>query len=105
MYQTPLCVHIACAKSRCVGAYSQGAKITVACQLYRDGMRLGRLMMSAREVIQESTRFSPNNLVFRHTVHRLLVVSQADWKEADVPVNLSDYVNGFRQCLWQLHSQ
>lgn len=56
-------------------------------------------MTSTRAVIQESKWFSPNNLVFRHTVHRLLVLSQADWKEADMPVNLLDYVNRFRQCL------
>ena len=38
--------------------------------------------------------------MFGHTVRVPLAVLQTDWKEADPPVNLLDYVNGFRQCLY-----
>lgn len=33
--------------------------------------------------------FSPDGLMFGHTVHIPLAVLQADWKEADLPVNLT----------------
>lgn len=38
------------------------------------------LMLAAQEVTQESTGFSPNDLVFGHTVRGPLAVLQADWK-------------------------
>lgn len=46
-------------------------------------------------------RFSPHKLVFGHTVRGPLAAMQNDWKEAEPPQNLIDYVNGFRQ---RLHS-
>ena len=58
------------------------------------------LILSSREVMQESTRFSPNNLVFGQTVHRALSVLRDDLAEVDPPTNLVNYVNGFRHRLF-----
>lgn len=52
-------------------------------------------MLLAREVVQESTRFSPNQLVFGHTVRCPLTGLWDELAEADPPKNLIDYVNGF----------
>ena len=52
-------------------------------------------MLSAREVVQESTGFSPSELVFGHKVRGPLAVLQDGLKPAEPPVNLIDYVNGF----------
>ncbi|KAL2080855.1 hypothetical protein ACEWY4_022708 [Coilia grayii] len=57
------------------------------------------LMLAAREVTQVSTGFSPNDLVFGHKVRGPLAVLQGDLKPAETPVNLLDYVNGFRRKL------
>ena len=54
-------------------------------------------LMSAREVVQESTGFSPSELVFAHTVRGPLAVLQDDLKPGEPPVNLIDYVNGFHR--------
>ncbi|XP_030271930.1 uncharacterized protein LOC115581177 isoform X1 [Sparus aurata] len=59
------------------------------------------LMLSAREVSQESLGFSPNDLVFGHTVRGFLASLQSDWKSKEAPQNLIDYVNGFRHRLYQ----
>ena len=59
------------------------------------------LMLSAREVSQESLGFSPNDLVFGHTVRGFLASLHSDWKSKEAPQNLIDYVNGFRHCLCQ----
>ena len=56
-------------------------------------------LMSAREVVQESTGFSPSELVFAHTVRGPLAVLQDDLKPGEPPVNLIDYVNGFHRRL------
>ena len=53
------------------------------------------LLLAAREVTQEGTGFSPNDLVFGHTVHGPLNPLYEQWKE-----NLVDYVNGFHQRLY-----
>ena len=58
------------------------------------------LMLAAREVTQESTGFSPNELVFAHTVRGPLAALAGDWIEAQPPKNLIDYVNGFRHRLY-----
>ena len=58
------------------------------------------LMLAAREVTQESTGFSPNELVFAHTVRGPLAALSGDWIEAQPPKNLIDYVNGFRHRLY-----
>uniref|UniRef100_A0A667ZA24 Gypsy retrotransposon integrase-like protein 1 n=1 Tax=Myripristis murdjan TaxID=586833 RepID=A0A667ZA24_9TELE len=59
------------------------------------------LLLAAREVIQESTGFSPNELVFAHTVRGPLSVVQDPWRSTDPPQNLITYVNGFRQRLYE----
>ena len=53
------------------------------------------LLLALREVTQESTGFSPNELVFGHTVRGPLNLLYEQWKDADPPGNLIDYVNGF----------
>ena len=58
------------------------------------------LLLSAREVSQESTGFSPNELVFGHTVRGPLAALQSDWRESEPPKNVIDFVNGFRQRLY-----
>lgn len=59
------------------------------------------LMLAAREVVQESTGFSPNELVFAHTVRGPLSVVQDQWMSNSPPQNLFAYVNGFRQRLYE----
>ena len=58
------------------------------------------LLLAAREVTQESTGFSPNELVFGHMVRGLLAALKSGWEEAEPPQNLIDYVNGFSHCLY-----
>lgn len=58
------------------------------------------LMLVAREVTQESTGFSPNDLVFVHKVHGPLSVLKDCVNETDPPVNLLEYVQGFRHKLF-----
>lgn len=53
------------------------------------------LLLVAREVVKEITRFSPKDLVFGHTVRGPLSVFRDGWMETDPPTNLIDYVNGF----------
>jgi len=54
-------------------------------------------MLAAREVTQESTGFSPNDLVFAHQVRGLLAVIHDQWTDAEPSTNLSGYVLGFRR--------
>jgi len=58
------------------------------------------MLLAAREVIQESTGFSPNDLIFGHKVRGPLALLQDTWKEAQPPSNLLDFVNGFRYRLY-----
>lgn len=58
------------------------------------------LMLSAREVTQESLGFSPNELVFSHTVRGPLAALADHWRETEPPKNLIDFVNGFRHRLY-----
>ncbi|XP_013856350.1 uncharacterized protein LOC106512230 [Austrofundulus limnaeus] len=58
------------------------------------------LLMAAREVTQESTGFSPNELVFGHQVRGPLAVLKTNLESSDPPLNLFDYVNGFRRRLF-----
>lgn len=67
--------------------------------------RLPWLMLAAREVTQGSTGFSPYELVFGHTVQGPGAVLQDDWKTLPPPVNLADYVNGFRRRLYEAVKQ
>uniref|UniRef100_A0A3B4ZKQ1 Gypsy retrotransposon integrase-like protein 1 n=1 Tax=Stegastes partitus TaxID=144197 RepID=A0A3B4ZKQ1_9TELE len=57
------------------------------------------LLLAAREAVQESTGFSPNDLVFGHSVRGPLSVLKDSWVKAEPPKNLIDYVNGFRHRL------
>lgn len=50
--------------------------------------------------MQESTGFSPNELVFSHTVRGLVATLKADLLSTDAPKNLVDFVNGFRHRLY-----
>ncbi len=59
------------------------------------------LMLSAREVCQESTGFSPNDLVFGHTVRGPLAVLRDNWTESTPPKNLISYVNDFKRRLYE----
>ncbi len=43
------------------------------------------LLLAAREVVQESTGFSPNDLIFGHKVRGLLAVLQNSVKSSDSP--------------------
>lgn len=58
------------------------------------------LLLAARGVTQESTGFSPNDLVFGHKVRGPLALLCDQWKETEIPKNLIDYVNGFRHRLY-----
>ncbi len=55
------------------------------------------LLMAAREATQETTGFSPNDLVFGHDVRGPLSVLVADWKKTDPPKDLLSYVSDFRR--------
>lgn len=59
------------------------------------------LLLAAREVVQESTGFSPNDLVFGHKVRGPLAVLQDGCLPDEPPQNLLDYVNGFRLKLYR----
>ncbi|XP_058618161.1 uncharacterized protein LOC131531435 isoform X1 [Onychostoma macrolepis] len=59
------------------------------------------MMLAAREVVQESTGFSPNDLVFGHKVQGLLSVFQGVGKVAEPPKKLMAYVLGFKNRLMQ----
>lgn len=59
------------------------------------------LMLSAHEVCQESTGFSPNDLVFGHTVRGPLAVLRDNWTESTPPKNLISYVNNFKRRLYE----
>lgn len=53
--------------------------------------------MAAREASQESTGFSPNELVFGHDIRGPLGVLADDWKKSDPPKNVLTYVSDFRR--------
>ena len=59
------------------------------------------LLLAAREVVQDSTGFSPNELVFGHSVRGpLAVLRDAVAPSSEPPSNLIDYINGFRHRLY-----
>ncbi|XP_027894500.1 uncharacterized protein LOC114157600 [Xiphophorus couchianus] len=67
-------------------------------QDWEDG--LPWLLLAAREVVQESTGFSPNELVFGHAVRGPLKLLHDAVRPSQPPSNLIDYVNGFRRRLY-----
>lgn len=59
------------------------------------------LMLAAREVVQDSLGFSPNQLVFGHKVRGPLALLHDGLKEvSDPPQGLLQYVEGFRRRLF-----
>uniref|UniRef100_A0A3Q1GBJ9 Uncharacterized protein n=1 Tax=Acanthochromis polyacanthus TaxID=80966 RepID=A0A3Q1GBJ9_9TELE len=58
------------------------------------------LVLGTREVTQESTGFSPNEVVFAHTVKGPLAAVADNFKQSEPPKSLVDYVNGFRRSLY-----
>ena len=58
------------------------------------------VLLAAREVVQESTGFSPNDLVMGHTVRGPVAAMRDRWEVEKPPQNLFDYINGFRQRLY-----
>ncbi|KAL0147780.1 hypothetical protein M9458_056923, partial [Cirrhinus mrigala] len=66
------------------------------------------LLLAARGVVQESTGFCPNDLVFGHKVRTSLSVLNTELDQSKTPASLVDYVNGFRRKLflsWKLASE
>lgn len=59
------------------------------------------LMLAAREVTQESTGFSPNELVFGHTIRGPLAVLRDGWVPTEPSKKLTEYVDGFRRRLFE----
>lgn len=59
------------------------------------------LLLAAREVCQESTGFSPNELVFGHRVRGPLAVLRDGWLAEEPLPNLVDYVNVFQHRLYR----
>lgn len=58
------------------------------------------MMLAAREVTQESMGFSPNNLVFSHSVQGPLALLRDNSKEIEPPKALVDCVNGLLHRLY-----
>lgn len=59
------------------------------------------LLLAAREVVQESTGFSPNDLVFGHAVRGPLAIVKDNWESSKPQQGLLDYVKGFKQRLYE----
>lgn len=59
------------------------------------------LLLAAKEVVQESTGFSPNDLVFGHIVRGPLALLRDNWRETESPWNLLEYVHGIRYRLYK----
>lgn len=57
-------------------------------------------MADAGCAMQEITGFSPNELVFSHSVRSPLAALKDSWVDAEPPKNLTDFVNGFRHRLF-----
>ena len=57
-------------------------------------------LLAAREVVQDSTGFSPNELVFGHTMLGPLKLLHDSVGLSEPPSNLVDYVNGFHHRLY-----
>lgn len=58
------------------------------------------LLLAAREVTQQSTGFSPIDLVFAHSVRGPLAVLRDNFRGSDPPKNLVDFVKAFRHRLY-----
>ena len=61
---------------------------------------LSWLLLASREVVQESTNFSPNELVFGHNVCGPFALLCDSVRLPEPPQNIIDYINGFRHRLY-----
>lgn len=59
------------------------------------------MLLAIREVVQESIGFSPNELVFGHTVRGPTAVLADEWTNFDPSENVLDYVSSFRYRLYE----
>ncbi|KAI7790505.1 hypothetical protein IRJ41_012050 [Triplophysa rosa] len=59
------------------------------------------MLLAIREVVQESLGFSPNKLVFGHTVRGPIATLTDTWDISEPPTNVLDYVNSFRYRLYE----
>lgn len=59
------------------------------------------MLLAVCEVVQESTGFSLNKLVFGHTVKGPIAVLADEWKTFAPPENALDYVSSFRYRLYK----
>lgn len=59
------------------------------------------LMLAARKVTQDSTGFSPNEVVFGHTIRGPLAVLRDGWVPTEPSKKLTEYVDGFRRRLFE----
>lgn len=59
------------------------------------------LLLGVREVIQESTGYSPNDLVFGHEVRGPTAILADQWTIPEPSSNVLDYVSGFRRRLYE----
>ncbi len=59
------------------------------------------MLLAIRKVVQESTGFSPNELVFGHTVRGPIALLAEEWRTSDPPENVLDYVSSFHYRLYE----
>lgn len=59
------------------------------------------LLPAIREIAQESTGFSPNELVFGHAVTGPTAVLADGWCTSEAPISILAYVSGFRYQLYE----
>lgn len=59
------------------------------------------MLLAILEVVEESTGFSPNELVFGHTVRGPTAVLADEWKVSDPPEKVFDYVSSFCYKLYE----
>ncbi len=59
------------------------------------------MLLAIREVVQENTGFSPNELAFGHTVRGPIALLADEWRTSDPPENVLDYVSSFRYRLYE----
>lgn len=56
--------------------------------------------LSSPGVVQESTGFSPNDLVFGYDVRGPFSVPKCELEDSDPPISVLAYVNGFKERLY-----
>ena len=61
------------------------------------------LLFAARDSVQESLGFSPNELVFGHNAREPLTVMRDQWLTEDKPSNLLTYVTYFKQRIFEAY--